>query len=509
VKRVILGTVLSVGILWGGDYTIADSFQYPIKDSEGIYNSTTNKGWFVAQDFQDCREEPVPAGLSPCRHLGEDWNYYDGKRYANENREILSIGNGYVVTSGVVKGFAGYVIVKHYLSQTDESKYVLSIYGHLQTSGLPRAKTYLKKGDLIAKTATEEEMKKWTTFGPHLHFEIRKPKSITGYEDTYLNDGYEKTDKYYDPTDVKVFDYNNRRMGSIDWNTKAGFIEHYQPETMVETVNESSEEKYLPIGIFDGAGSLISPNESCWGCDKDEARMHPHYPRGSTVVFQWVYDKETCEHIDIYADRDLEVVIRAKNWSSDKTESAVKGVVGRDKPISIKSTNLRDLWSNIAVTSTSPVSETVKIVAYCKRDIDPIHRYGIVEFEKNLVYLTQNYFWAGTGSLITKATARDFDSSGIGKDFALSLSKYRSFTSFQWYTSNQCPSITIKEYGSSSKIDEIKIKEWSSKNWSENLCSSLPCTINAPTIDNYYIIKVKREPDVTTINKYIIAECNK
>jgi len=70
-------------------YEIADSFQYPISSDELYQNSNSNpkKGWTMVQDFQDCRKEVVPLGITPCRHLGEDIFYYDGNNWNSANKK--------------------------------------------------------------------------------------------------------------------------------------------------------------------------------------------------------------------------------------------------------------------------------------------------------------------------------------------------------------------------------------------------------------------------------------
>lgn len=227
-KLFSIGTLVLAPMLCTA-YEIAEAFQYPVSSSEGIYTEQSNSGWLVAQDFQDCRDEATPASVTACTHLGEDWNYFNGSSWSNENRKIYAIANGYVVASGVKNGFAGYVILKHYLNPYDVSDYVLSIYGHMQTSNLPKKGEYFQKGAFIAKTATQNEMSQWTGFGPHLHFEIRKPKRVTGYNDSYLNDGYahDYSNNYYDPTDLPLYDYETHKPSLPPQITLSGFIENF------------------------------------------------------------------------------------------------------------------------------------------------------------------------------------------------------------------------------------------------------------------------------------------
>ena len=202
-------------------YTVANSFEYP------VYNS---QNWVVAQDFQDCRKAAVPRGITRCRHLGEDLNYFDGSDYRNAGQPVKAIANGYVVASGKRKGFAGYIILKHYLDPNNASNYVLSIYAHVSTVNLPQKGTFFQKGEQLTSIATKYEMKKWTNFAPHLHFEIRKSKSITGYQDTYLNDGYmsDRNHFYYDPTDIRTIDWNSGQWLNRDENPQKGFIESHK-----------------------------------------------------------------------------------------------------------------------------------------------------------------------------------------------------------------------------------------------------------------------------------------
>jgi len=85
-------------------YENATGFQYPIAPTDALAQNNNGVGWFVAQDFQDCQTAAVPSGISPCKHLGEDWNYYDGTNYSNAERAIHTAATGYVVASGAKKG---------------------------------------------------------------------------------------------------------------------------------------------------------------------------------------------------------------------------------------------------------------------------------------------------------------------------------------------------------------------------------------------------------------------
>ena len=483
-KKITLSCILAMQGLFA--YNIADSFRYPVSDSDGIYNHSRGHGWFVAQDFQDCRKGPVPKGIAPCRHLGEDWNYFDGSKITDANRDIVSIGNGYVVASGVRRGFAGYVIVKHYLDYVDSSNYVLSIYAHLQTYNLPKVGTYLAKGQFIAKTASEEEMNKWTSFEPHLHFEIRKSKSITGLDDTFLNDGYDYSNgRYYDPTDVVISNYDTHTINnSGDWNSEPGFIEHF--------VSNAGNK-----GIFDGAGSLVSPTESRAGGKFDIDMMQPHSPNNSTVVFQWLYDKNNCSHIDLFTkpqDGDLDVRIKVKGWSQHLVQEAFDVTLheyGKNASNGISINRPANAgWITLAVTSRKPISKRTQIIALCRDDSNPFEVGNRVERKPSLVDVTTDYYWTGTGSIISWIKNRY--GVGVTGDYVITYNAHKSFSTFQWYTSDKCKKISIEATdGTYSNVNEVKIKGWSAKDWSNNRCTSLPCVIDAPSLNNYFIIKVK------------------
>ena len=520
-KKIVMFCVISINSLFA--YEIADSFQYPVSTSDGIYNEDKGFGWFVAQDHQDCRKQAVPTGITPCRHLGEDWNYYDGKDYSNGGRTIVAVANGYVVKAGVKKGFAGYIILKHYLNSNDSSKYVLSIYGHVKTSGLPNKGTYFKKGQILTKTATHTEMKKWTTFDSHLHFEIRKSKTLTGYEDSYLNDGYDKSNKYYDPTDVGVYDYEKRDIVTTDWNTEKGFIESYKPAN-----NSSSTSSNI-----DGAGSLIRPeilgtiNESSctWGCYRDEADMQVHSYNPSTVSFQW---KKTnnCKKLKIGVmaseayrkkyntwinpHKPLKVKIYTKEWNSEVVSEAFKTTLP-------KTVDYVAGWNNIIVTSQQPLSKVQEIIAECTDNDDG--KDVTMLNDETTIELPLEYKLGGQSSVIRGSNKKyNGQIDGIYQDKAIGLSDSKAMSLFQWQTSTNCKSLVLKsgDYpngnGISTSVNGINIKFWSDPSWSNTSCNNkLPCTIKAPSNHNgeygdYYIIKVKTNANTLDGNR-ISAVC--
>jgi len=516
-KKLILNFIfilLSVNSLWGHEFTIADSFQYPISDNDLYQNSNSNpkKGWTMIQDFQDCREEVIPEGINPpCRHLGEDLFYYDNG-WNSANKEVFAVANGYVVASGVRKGFAGYIILKHYLSN-DLDNYVLSIYGHLTTQDLPIKGAYFKKGQTLSTLATYYVLNKYIISDPHLHFEIRKSKNITGLSDTTLNDGYDDNNgRYYDPTDIYFWGTNS------DENNEEGFIENYKP------INNSSS----ATSSIDGAGSLIRPEifsttdryKCQWGCYRDEADMQVH-SIPSTVSFQWKAT-EKCKklkigvkaneayikkyHKWIHPNKALKVKIYRKKWSDDVVTEAFKTTLP-------KTVDYVDGWNNIIITSQEPLSKVQEIIAECTEEDDG--KDVTMLDDETSIDLPLNYKYGGQSSIIRGSNSTYNDQQdGIYQDMAIGLSDNKAMTLFQWQTSSNCDSLLLKSGtytdGYSATLNGVSMKGWAEKSWTDNQCKKkLPCTLKNPSTDgksHFYIIKVKTKANALYANR-ISAVC--
>jgi hypothetical protein len=283
----------------------------------------------------------------------------------------------------------------------------------------------------------------------------------------------------------------------------------------VTTLYPKEEESEVVVaGIFDGAGSLVSPNKECWGCDRDEARMQPYGGVGSTVVFQF-YKNANCSHIDIRSKYDIgEVIIRSKGWrQTDLTEKAYRyanlTIGDADKlkqgGVSIEPTSDRasNGWTTLAITTVNPISRTTPIYAFCRTDSDIFNSGGREKVDTDLVDVTYDYFWTGTGSLISLTNQSGF---GSKKDWAVPFKTVNSLTSFQWETTN-CKEIRITNGTTNNYTDAtVDIKGWAESHdaW-EQVCSQLPCTVQKSS-NAYYILKIKSE--VNTISEgYLQAQC--
>lgn len=256
-------------------------------------------------------------------------------------------------------------------------------------------------------------------------------------------------------------------------------------------------------GEFDGAMSLVSPNEECWGCNKDEVRMHPHEWTGSTVAVQWLYDKNTCSQIDIYANSEIEVAIKAKPWKEHLTQEAFKVTLG-SQPITIKKPNSDSLWTTLAITTVNNNDKDISIKAYCRTSQNTYYKGDRTTIDTDLVDVTYDYFWTGTASLISRA--KKINDFGHSRDWAVTFRTKKSLTSFQWDTTN-CKKVKITNGTTSNDTKAtVDMKSWSESNKEyKNKCTSLPCIIEKNS-NNYYILKIKSDAGIVS-KGFIQVEC--
>jgi hypothetical protein len=258
------------------------------------------------------------------------------------------------------------------------------------------------------------------------------------------------------------------------------------------------------LTYFDGAGSLISPSQSGFGANTDIANMHANPGRTSTAVFQFLNSSDQCHHVDISSSLS-EAIIQVKNWSDHEVLTAYKGTL----PISVLN---KGTWTVVAVTSTQPLTtDYVSVRAKCKTSSDPLTSsyHNRTALDMKLIPLDSDYYWTGTGSIMS------FLGSGTGKtsDIVPTFYSHKSLSSFQWYASSSCSKLKISGSGRSGSTslygdNEVAIKNWSRNKdgWGGNLCSSLPCTISRPnSIDDFYIVKVKTNANAT--GGSLSAEC--
>ncbi len=129
---------------------LADGFDFPVGDGDAT-------GYYRAR------------GLTPFKHLGDDWNGVGGGN-SDLGDPILAIADGIVVYSyDYGSNWGEVIIVRHrYLNREGEVECVDSLYGHVQNRRV-MVGDELRRGDWIADIGNNRGMYK-----AHLHLEIRK-----------------------------------------------------------------------------------------------------------------------------------------------------------------------------------------------------------------------------------------------------------------------------------------------------------------------------------------------
>jgi len=257
--------------------------------------------------------------------------------------------------------------------------------------------------------------------------------------------------------------------------------------------------------VFDGAGSLIDSSRDCDGCNRDIAKMQNHDNGApSTVVFQWKYNSNNCDHIEISAKSDIgEVIVQSRDWESQPNTIAYRGRL----PLSVPK---QGSWNITSVTSTVSLTTPTRVYANCKKSNDGY--YSGTAINPGLVGFDFGYYWTGNGSLMSFAwTGNSNDVTGKIGDFAITSNSYKSLTLFQWYASDSCRQITIEDdMGYAVTLNGVQngvaIKQWEEPKWENaSYCTSLPCTVTAPGKD-YYLIKIKTDAGAVP-NGYLKATC--
>jgi len=266
--------------------------------------------------------------------------------------------------------------------------------------------------------------------------------------------------------------------------------------------------------IYDGTGSLINSNQQCWGCDRDEAKMHPHKNKNSTVTFQVLRNPLSCDHIDIHSDIDLgqDVQINLKSWHHTTVQKSYKtklptGSWNNKSGVSIDMK--KNSWTTLSISTTSPLNKTASIYAYCRNSTDTLNSTALEAIPPQMTILDNGHKHLGNGSLITNSKDNGQGGYGIKKDTAVSSKIDNAETSFQIRTNKDtCSEITIS--GSSSKVEQVLVKGWNRNKWTPTNCNKLPCVIDAyfnEGRDTYMLINIKTKANSS--NRKLYANCGK
>jgi len=431
-------------------------------------------------------------------HTGIDyWNSGSSAPYSHSSDIIISIGDGVIekinrLSGNDDHGLGNNVIIKHRLLN---GEVIYSLYAHMYSidSGLQVGNMISKGGRIgIMGASGSGSLTKWSDEigrnNVHLHFEI-KDSAVT-------NNPVGQSIYYgYTPSSPNGYGYH-------DPNVYIGKVE-FVPNRIITS--------------FDGAGSLISPTQTGVGANRDIAIMQPHADIGttSTVVFQFKKDAN-CDHVDISSTPNIDAIIQSKYWQDHLISTAF----GAALPVSVSTS--KGGFAVVAVTSAIPRTSSVIINAQCKPISSPRINAVTTPFTdeaSQLVTLGDDYYWTGTGSIISSL------GTGTAKtaDIVPTFDTKKSFSSFQWRTTTACSRLelyppnngmTVYLDSSSSAKNEVSLKLWNSPTWqTQSSCTSLPCTISAPSIGEYYIVKVKTNAGAltgtsgVTNNGYVNAKC--
>ena len=128
---------------------VADGFDFPVGKPDG-------EGYYKARGY-------VPHG-----HLGEDWN---GRRGGDTDLgdPVFSTAHGIVLfAKNYYHGWGNVVIVRHAFQESGQTKFVDSLYGHLDKIDV-RYGQHVKRGQQLGTIGTGGGI-----YPAHLHFEMRK-----------------------------------------------------------------------------------------------------------------------------------------------------------------------------------------------------------------------------------------------------------------------------------------------------------------------------------------------
>jgi hypothetical protein len=129
-------------------------------------------------------------GFRPNGHLGEDWNGVGGGD-TDLGDPVHATANGLVVYARDFRaGWGNVVIIRHAYQEGSETRYVDSLYGHLDRIGV-REGQRVGRGDRVGTIGTGHGR-----YPAHLHFEIRKDIRVGMFRSMFPRDFR----TYFDPT---------------------------------------------------------------------------------------------------------------------------------------------------------------------------------------------------------------------------------------------------------------------------------------------------------------------
>lgn len=191
---------------------------------------------------------------------------------------------------------------------------------------------------------------------------------------------------------------------------------------------------------FHGAGSLISPEKNCYGCNADLDALHADGQAG-LVLFQWYHTPDRCDHIDISVSNmsyALPVKIRSGSWDSRIND---KHFVAK-LPTSIDASGGSSPWNVTAITF-DPLTMPGIVTAKCSvsSKVGTPFSYAPVATETQGIALANGWTWQGNGSLIS-SLAPGASGYGVTQD-VVNLTSEKGAAFFQWQKTFYCKNLQI------------------------------------------------------------------
>ncbi len=192
---------------------------------------------------------------------------------------------------------------------------------------------------------------------------------------------------------------------------------------------------YTRAPEFHGAGSLIYPTQTCFGCNKDIDAVHADGKSG-LILFQWYYTTSNCDHIDIAVDGmsyGKPVEIRSGAWDSRGTDKSYLAML----PVSVEA-NGRNDW-NVTAVKLDPFTSPASVTATCKVTTKVGSKTSFRTSNPLGIELENGWIWQGNGSLISTIYGTGF---GITQD-VVNLNHPKGAAFFQWQKSPNCKNLNI------------------------------------------------------------------
>lgn len=258
---------------------------------------------------------------------------------------------------------------------------------------------------------------------------------------------------------------------------------------------------------FDGTGSLIDPQNSCDGCERDYVELHSHGDQPSAGFFQVYRIPNVCESIRIDGLGAGSVEVRS--WSGMGKDSNYYSIDTSSNIIPLN----KNTWSLIAFKTNNPIlsNSTKSVKASCLSN----NYSNATKIPGTPMEFDYNYYWGGNGSLINHSNnqhdpnlqdERESDAQagfGRNKDTAVLLSNKKTLSVFQVSTHNE----TCKKVKFVTPVSfNLSWKFWSDKEWEGSRRISNGDYFTFPVDRHWWILKIKA-PAISSTGKRIDVIC--